>query len=299
MEAQRAVRRLFAVAGVVACAVSAFAEGPGTQLKFSQRPAPNMGLNRGSDFDARFFPGFPNWAVADDFPNALPNVGIRTVRWWGSYFAPGTEPVPDPTNPGRFVPVTEEGFSLTFFRDIPAGAAGGFSMPGLDLGTYVAPASSVRITPTPLIGWDQHRVWQYEVDLKNTCLDHPRGPEARPGEFVQLADPIYWLSVSAFNGASVVVPSPGGDWFFEPNNDPPITSHWWGWHTSPDNFMDLPTMGMIGMPAGSTDWLFGPWQPIPPEHMGVGQAFELLVVPAPGAVLTLAIGGLLVLRRRR
>lgn len=296
MEVNRERWRLLAAAGVLALAGAAFADSPGSVVKFGQRPQNQMGLNRGSDFDARFLPGVPAWAVADDFPNQLPGVGIRTVRWWGSYFLPGTEPQPDGT--GRFVPTVEEGFSLTFFRDIPPDPTGGFSRPGLDLGTYVAPASVVRITPTPLIGWDQHPVWMYEVDLKNTCLDHPRGPEARPNEFVQLDDPIYWLSISAFNGATVVPTGPLGSWQFVPNNDDPFSTHFWGWHTSPDNFMDLPTMGPIGMAAGAPEWLFGPWQPLPPEHMGVGQAFELLV-PSPGALALLGLGGLIIARRRR
>lgn len=297
MEIKRGRWRPVAAASALCCAGAALAEGPGAELKFGQSPAPNMGYNRGSDFDARFPTAPVGWAVADDFPNLRPHVGVRTVRWWGSYFHPGTEPVPDPSHPGAFVPVVEEGFSLTFFRDVPAGTGTPFSQPGLDLATYVAPAGVVRITPTTLIGWDQHPVWQYEVDLKNTCLDHPRGPEARPTEFVQLTDPVYWLSISAFNGATVVPPDAAGRWSFLPNDDPVLTTHFWGWHTSPENFLDLPTMGMVTMPTVDF-WQFGPWQPIQPDHMGVGQAFELLI-PSPGAWALLATAVILNSRRRR
>ena len=281
---------------------------PGEVSKFAQYPQPNMGYNRPSDMDWRLSttqdplipPPLPGWAVADDFPNIYPDQPINTVRWWGSYAAPAFEPQPDAT--GGFAPVIEDGWTVSFFRDIPA-PAGGFSRPGSLLATYIAGANAVSYLPTSQVGWDQHRVWEYRLNLKEACLDHfvPEFIDSH-GQFVQRSfEQVYWISIAAENGATIFV-GPDGNWQPIHNEDPPITNHFWGWHTSPENFLDLPTDSplIMVMPPGSlgSEWVYGPWQPIQPDHMGVGQAFELLI-PSPASLALFGVAGVVVVRRKR
>ncbi len=286
------------------------AANPGQQTKFGQYPQPQMGYNRPSDMDWRLSttpsptvpPPLPGWAVADDFPNLRPDTPINTVRWWGSYFQPAFEPQPNAA--GGWAPVIEDGWTVSFFRDIPAPVGGGFSRPGSLLATYIAGPGAVRYAPTGQVGWDQHRVWEYSLNLKEACLDHFVPEFIDPlGQFVQRSfEQVYWISIAAENGANVIV-DPSGNWHVEHNNDPTITPHFWGWHTSPENFLDLPTGSplIMVMPPGSSDnqWVYGPWEPILPDHMGVGQAFELLVIPSPAAISLFGIPLLMGAARRR
>ena len=98
-----------------------------------------------------------------------------------------------------------------------------------------------------MIGWDMHEVWCYEVDLKDMCLAHWTPGEAEPGQFIQRSTPndIYWLSIAAENGHDIIPGSNPFNWQSVPNNDPVIPEHFWGWHSSPENFMDLPVMGGV------------------------------------------------------
>ncbi len=282
----------------------------GTVTKWLQRPfAPELvttdpmtlmqGENIGSDVDWRDImstdPILPNWVVADDFrSDGRP---ILTVRWWGSYFIPGTEPVPmkDPAGGVKYVPVIEDGFLLSFFGDIPADPTGGapFSMPGGLLGSYIAPKTAVKITPTQHFGWDNHRIWQYEVNLQDTHLDHA-GDLATPISFNEQKDVIYWLSVVAENGHEILA-----DWTVRDTMDQPLTTHWWGWHNSPDSFNDDAVMGSLLMPT--SQWEYFGWEPIRPQHNPfIDMAFELLTIPEPaGLGLALAGVGVLALCRRR
>lgn len=296
--------------GSVVFSAGIAAANPGDISKFAQYPQPNMGYNRASDMDWRLSttpdpaipPVLPGWVVADDFPNLQPEQAINTVRWWGSYFAPAFEPQPDPV--GGWRPVVEDGWTVSFFRDIPAGPIGGFSRPGPLLATYIAGVDAVSYAPTNQVGWDQHRVWEYRLNLKEACLDHydPLFVDSH-GQFIQRGfEDVYWISIAAENGATIVV-GPDGGWQAIHNQDQPITSHFWGWHTSPENFLDLPTDSplIMAMLPGTTEteWIYGPWQPIQPDHMGVGQAFELFV-PSPAAiVLFIGAGSLVAVRRRR
>ncbi|MGD9693550.1 MAG: hypothetical protein AB7G17_06990 [Phycisphaerales bacterium] len=280
---------------------SAWGSLPGTIRKYAQLPQHMTGENIASDVDWRLVmqstaPIQPNWTIADDFPSqGLP---IHTVRWWGSYFpsatgGPGNEPIFNPST-GRWEAVVEEGFALSFFRDIPGGTPGGapFSRPGELLGSYIAPDMNVTITPTTLVGWDGHRVWEYSVDLKNTHLDHGNAAYATAGWFQQIPGEVYWLSIVAENGHEVVP----GTWQFVNNGDPIPTEHFWGWHTSPDSFLDVATMGNLIMPGSA--WEYINWQPIMPQHGLHDMAFELLTIPTPGAGALLALAGLAALRRR-
>lgn len=107
----------------------------------------------------------PNWNIADDFrSDGRP---ILTVRWWGSYFPAIPGELSSAPGPGAI----EETFILSFFSDIPSTPTS-FSMPGTLLGTYVAPFPAVRFKSAEMIGWDQHPVWEYEVNLQDTHLEH-------------------------------------------------------------------------------------------------------------------------------
>ncbi len=299
------IRRVAAGSAVVAFLMASASWGAttGTIRKYAQMPQHMVGENIASDVDWRLvmqnptFPAQPNWTIADDFPSqGLP---IHTVRWWGSYFPdatglPSNEPIFNPST-GRFEAVVEEGFVVSFFRDIPAGTPGGppFSRPGELLGTWLAPDMVVDITPTPLVGWDGHRVWEYSLDLKLAHLEHANAAYSTPGWFQQIPNEIYWLSIVAENGHEVVP----GTWTFTNNGDPIAPDHFWGWHTSPDSFLDVATMGNLLMPG--TEWQYVNWQPIMPQHGPHDMAFELLTIPTPGAAALLGLAGLAALRRRR
>jgi hypothetical protein len=164
---------------------------PSPDLKWLQPPGyivyadssaeePDMhGGNRPSDVDWVTLmqpggPAPPNWVIADDFiSDGRPILGIR---WWGSYF------------PGFFHGF-EDGYVLSFFSDVPAqpGPAGSFSRPGDLLGTYVAPFTAVRAVFTGLVGWDGHFIWEYEVKLADTCLEHAAANVATRTAFLRKA----------------------------------------------------------------------------------------------------------------
>lgn len=293
--------------------VEALARTPGTISKFSQPlglmdPVPGappmyLGANHGSDFDWRFLMNptdpTPRWVVADDFPSQ-PGVSINTIRWYGSYFQPFLAPQPSPT--GGPLTTTEDGWVFSFHRDLqPTPGGPNFSQPRELVGTYVATPEIVRYSNTGIKGWDGHEVWCYEVDLKDLCLAHGTPGEAEPGRFIQrqTENNIYWLSIAAENGHDIIPGSNPSLWTSVPNDDQPITfGHFWGWHASPQNFMDLPVMGNVFMP-NSQQWVYGPWQPVLDQHQGRGMAFELLTVPAPTSAALMGLGVLMLGRRRR
>ena len=260
--------------------------------KWSQFPAyiisPTAGVQRGedrwSDFDwvklmqSGTTIAHPNWIIADDFrSDGRP---IRCVRWWGSY-ARGFEPV-IPT-PGTAAPVYfEDGFVLSFFSDTPATAAGGFSRPNRLLGTYVAPMSAVRVTATTALGCDTNRIYQYEVDLSQTCLDHAFQGLARPQAFLEKSNSVYWIAIAAEVGHQIIpVRDTNGtivDWLQQTTNKR-ATNHFWGWHTAPTNNIDRSVMGHVLMQG--TNWIYpqSMWMPNPVLCNEIDQAFQLLTAP--------------------
>ncbi len=259
--------------------------------KWSQRPQDMLGENVPSDIDWRAVmqptPGSnaPNWNVADDFrSDGRP---ITAVRWWGSYF----------DNAATLQP--EDGFVISFFSDIPADQnPDGLSRPGELLGTYVAPIASVKKSPTSMIGWDMHDIWEYEVQLEWTHLEHA-SDIATPEEFLEKEDAIYWISITAENGHEIDMAT----WETFDTGEPVLPFHYWGWHTSPDVFNDEPLMTMLTMPSATGEWVYGPWEPFERFHEAREMAFELLTpIPEPSTVTLALLGaavGFGLWRRRR
>ncbi len=264
---------------------------PPKPTKWSQRPGQLEGENIPSDVDWRVImqppsqqdPSVPNWVVADDFrSDGRP---IHGVRWWGSYPDPALEPQQNAD--GSYTATTEDGFVLSFFKDIPVSPTNPFSTPGTLIGTYTAPIPHIKITPTNLIGWDQHRVWEYEVLLDDTHAEHLVRGLTTPNQVKEIAGEIYWLSVVAENGHFI----DNDTWEARDNGDPPPTAHFWGWHTSPDQFNDVPVMGDLQMPG--TDWVYDNWDMILTQHGNADMAFELFAPEPTTITMSLCVLGLL------
>jgi hypothetical protein len=258
--------------------------------KWSQLPQDMKGENLGSDVDWRqiMFPPTqqiaPSWVIADDFrSDGRP---INGVRWWGSYFNPENQPMSQ--SDGTLLPTIEDGFIISFFSDIPAdpdGTGTPYSRPGALLGSYIADISKVMISPTEMIGWDDHAIWQYEVMLPDLHGDHLIPGLSEPVAFLEQEGVIYWISIAAENGHGIEETT----WLPFDTGEPVEEQHFWGWHTSPDSFNDVAVMGDLQMPGG--EWLYGNWNPVDVAHGDNNMAFELLtVVPEPSSILMAGIG---------
>ncbi len=244
--------------------------------KWQQLPEDNVGENIHSDIDWRRSMQTPDrQAVADDFiSDGRPIVG---VRWWGSYFNPEDHPKRD-ADSQSYVPEVEDGFLISFFDSDPAGT----TVPADLAGSYIAPTENVKITPTDMIGWDGHRVWEYEVELPETFLDHP-GPLATDDSFNEVADTEYWISIAAEDGHRIdPVTGEAVD-----TGDPERTAPFWGWHTSPEHVDhplftdDAPVASNLFMPPNA--WEYVAWDQVPQFHMDPNtrpnnMAFELLTL---------------------
>ncbi len=244
--------------------------------KWQQLPRDQVGENIHSDIDwRRSMREEDRQAVADDFiSDGRPIVG---VRWWGSYFNPEDHPQQDPDSQS-YVPEVEEGFLISFFDSDPAGS----TVPADLAGSYIAPAENVKISPTGMIGWDGHPVWEYEVELPETVLDHP-GPLATEKSFDEVADTEYWISIAAEDGHRI---DPDTGEAID-TGDPERTAPWWGWHTSPERvdhalFVDdAPVASNLFMPNG--EWQYVGFDQVPQFHTGPddppnNMAFELLTL---------------------
>lgn len=132
------------------------------------------------------------YIAADDYlcENPLP---VNDVHWWGSYWVP---------YPGEPQPIN--GFTISFYSDVPASPTGEFSHPGdLLYQTYIR--GNCNETYYGYSAYDNTNVYQYDTIL----------PEA----FEQDYGTTYWLSIQL---------NPG--W-----TEPP----YWGWHTSADHWQDI------------------------------------------------------------
>lgn len=282
------------------------------ESKWTQRPPTQGGVNIHSDVDWRtVMEQQTRQVVADDFvSDGRPILG---VRWWGSYFDQEKQPKQDPLT-GGWLPQEEEGFLISFFNNAAATA----SVPGTLAGSYIAPVETVAIQPTPIIGFDGHRVWQYEVLLEETLLDHA-GPLASEEGFLEISGDEYWISIAAESGHRID-PASGEE---VDTNEPREQEPFWGWHTSFDgnalpNFVDNnPVAGLLEMPGDA--WRYEWLSSLNAENM----AFELLTtvpgstfdqgtwsfvqdadnpanpVPEPSTIGLLALVGLIVCVRTR
>jgi hypothetical protein len=106
-----------------------------------------------------------------------------------------------------------DGWLISFHTDLPADQnPDGYSRPNQLLALYFAPARAVSIIPTGIVGCDGHPVYEYIVELGDTCLlhsfDDPR-PGANPplpgtpDAFYETRNFIYWLDVQAVVGHTV------------------------------------------------------------------------------------------------
>ena len=245
--------------------------------KWQQLPENRVGENIHSDIDWRRSMQTPDrQAVADDFiSDGRPIVGIR---WWGSYFNKDDHPQVDPDSQS-YVPEVEEGFLISFFDQNPNEPP----LPGDQAGSYLAPAESVKITPTNMVGWDGHPVWEYEVELSDTFLDHA-GLLAKDDAFNEVADTEYWISIAAEDGHQIDPDTGKGT----DTGDPERTAPFWGWHTSPDRVTDnalfvddAPVASNVFMP--NNEWEYTAWDQVPQFHTGpndlpYNMAFELLTL---------------------
>lgn len=242
------------------------------------------GADRPSDFDwvtlmqSGTTIGNPNWVVAEDFrSDGRP---ILCVRWWGSYM-PGFEPSSPFTAAGLPPSFFEDGYVLSFFSDLrPAG--GGPGRPDQLLGTYIAPLSAVKITRTQFIGCDQLPIWQYEVALEDTCLEHASAI-ATPRAFLERSNIVYWLAITAEVGLRVVpTTDPAGNNFCRKElTGKRADRHFWGWHTTIYQRESPSVMGHVFMPGNEWVYPSSLWMPNQPLCNQIAQAFELLTLTPP------------------
>ncbi len=242
----------------------------------------------------------PNWVIADDFRDRSKNP-VRTVKWWGSYLGP----VFQQTAAGGLItlppaPGVEDGYLISFFRDVPVGPGNTFSHPDGLLGSYILPLDKVSIKPTPYVGWDMHPIFEYEANLMDAHLDHAVTPHADGMGFNQRPGEVYWISIVAEVGHRVKLetdPATGEVRWVGEDTGKFAQNHYWGWHTSPRDFNDVATMGHLFMPGNQ--WEYFGWMPIQPRHGLFDMAFQLKTIPEPASMMLMLMGfaALVVFRR--
>lgn len=229
------------------------------------------------DFSSEFRSFEPLWecAMADDW-TCPDGQEIASVRWWGSYWTP--------PSPGAYT-YYSDGFygaqpgSITSFLisvRTNEGPMGGvpFDHPGDIIAAYTAPISIVNETEAfqitkstdPLV---MERVYEYNVDLGEATGAYG------PFPFPQTMGTKYWLCIYA-----------------RFDNDSANINRQWGWHEADAH--------SGGYAVQTVEGNFDQWC-IPCG--GHDMAFELLPVPEPGSICTLAAGltwlvGLACKRRR-
>ena len=256
-------------------------------LEFGQLPGGRLFLNntnafggdRPSDFDwwSDLTPPRPGvWpTVADDFlADGRP---IAAVRWWGSYL-------------NRHSLGDEDAFVLSFYTNFPPSFVFppppvpiGFSCPSNLCATYIAPLDKIKVTNTSMTGLDGQTIYEYSVDLHDTCLYYPSysytngsagpTPWAFPVQKPPLFQPIlgsaptYWLAIAAERGQTFAITN--GAWTNYPSGKTNLTEHFWGWHTSPCSNLDASVTGVPGLSRIS-------WTKNTNYFGEVDQAFELM-----------------------
>jgi hypothetical protein len=162
--------------------VSAMVPSP-LPTKWTQTPD----METGTDWTS-----MKGYTAADDYlcENPLP---VNDVHWWGSYWDP---------YPGQPQPIN--GFTISFYSDVPASPTGESSHPG-DLLHQAYINGNCNETYYGYSANDTTNVYQY-----GTILPEP---------FQQVPGTVYWLSIVVDQGWEEAPP-------------------YWGWHNSSDHWND-------------------------------------------------------------
>ena len=227
---------------------------PGCRLFLNSTNA--FGGDRASDFNWSSPQGSP--VVADDFlADGRP---IAKVRWWGSYL--------NGHNPGD-----EDAFVLSFSTDCPSNT---FSRPASGTcAIYIAPLDKIKVTNTFLAGLDGKAIYEYSVDLRDTCLylSITSGPAApTQWSLLEISNTVYWLAIDAERGRTFAFTT-NAVWTNYPSGKSTLSEHFWGWHTSPCSNLDASVTGAL------TTNLYGQSWTMNTNLSGeMDQAFELLTL---------------------
>jgi len=211
--------------------------------------------------------------AADDFLCEDPRP-VVDVHWWGSF--PEIEPQ------GGIIPQQPDGFLITFWTDVPAGADPDmlWSHPKDPIHTV-----DVRNYICEPAGWDiDVYTWYMSGGEELIPVDEAFQYNATfdPGDyFDQEPGTIYWISIQAyFNNAE--------------------DANVWGWKTRPHYWNDDAVVHWgeyIPDPTGGPDKML--WEEIwGPDGQSWDLAYELSV-PEPATMALLSVGGVAVLIRRR
>lgn len=214
------------------------------------------GGNRPSNLDWNQPPETTQPAVADDF--IADAYRIHRVRWWGSYLA-------------GYEPLFEDAYLLSFFLDHT-------SRPSTLMGTYIAPITSVTIVPTSFTGADGHPIFQYEVELNQTCLAYQGFPDAEAAGFHATEGRRYWLSVQAAVGRrfSGTTNQAGSLQCVHESTIKSATNNFWGWHTSPTNRASASVSGHAQTRGAIMTFQTASWQPNASLFDEFDQAVQLI-----------------------
>ena len=223
------------------------------------------------DGDKMHFPQLPDeegWDVNATFPKVLADDWqcsqsgwVNDIHWWGSWKDLDGDQMGDVG--------TITSFHISIHSNIVDGGQG-FSVPGpVIIEEEFTPQEPVHIDPPALEGWYDPNDGSF---IANDHGDYWQYNLFIPDNwFWQDQGVIYWLDISA----NVVE-----------------TDHFWGWKSSQDHFMDDAVMGHL--PAGA------PWTELfEPPNFTQSLDLAFVITPEPATLILLALGGAVLLRKRR